>query len=135
MTNMAEKRPHSIPQSEDAETSVRMLRAVIQAIPEERRAEVLERVRDLIPSSLFKNSRIPQRGGDVLNNVFELFKSEPAVERGAPEVHDALAKSGKPAEPQSIRNALNYMSSRQILQRVGYGRYRMADGSMMEGPV
>ena len=110
------------------------LRAMILSIPADQRAPVFALVRDLLPASLFEKSKAPHRGGEVLNNIFELFKREPTVERGTADVVQELAKVGVAAEPQSVRNALNYLNSRRIVQRVGYGRYRMEDGSIVEGP-
>jgi hypothetical protein len=121
------------PQTDDdaaIKARVETLRAIIQTIPEAQRAVVFARVRDLLPADLFEKSKAPQRGGPLLNNVYELFMAEPKVERGASEVMAALADKGKPAEPQPVRNALNYLHSRRVLYRIGYGKYVLEDGSI-----
>jgi hypothetical protein len=110
------------------------LRAVILSIPQEQRSAVIAHIHDILPVSLNPPPRAPHRGGDVLNNIYELFRREPAIARAAPEVVRELAKVGVTAEPQTVRNALNYLNSRRIVQRIGYGRYIMEDGSVVEGP-
>ena len=112
-----------------------MVRAMFAAMTAEQRADAIADIRDLLPDTIFEKPKAPQRGGDVLNNVFLLFKREPEVTRAAQEVKEKLANEGKDADVQAVRNALNYLNSRHVLQRIGYGRYRLADGSLVEGPL
>jgi hypothetical protein len=125
------------PQSDDSAIKARIdtLRAVIQSIPQDQRAAVFAQARDLLPAELFEKTKVPHRGGDVLNNVFELFKADPALELKAANVLEALAKAGKPAEAQPVRAALNYLNSRRILHRVSYGLYRLENGDLVESPL
>lgn len=110
-----------------------MLRAAILAIPEVDRQAVLDQLRDVLqPSS--GRSKVPRRGGDVLNNVIQLFQKAPGAVMAAGEVQEALSQHGAIAEPQAVRNALNYLNGRSVLRRVGYGRYQLADGRIVEGP-
>lgn len=112
-----------------------MLRALIEQIPVHQRASVFEQVRDLLPVTVKGHPKGPHRGGEILNNVYELFRKEPMMARAAPEVQAEIEKtSNARIEPQAVRNALNYLHSRQVLQRIGYGRYRLADGSVIDGP-
>ena len=112
---------------------VDMLRASVSAIPFEQRGAAFAATRDLWPSDVLGKPKLPRRGGDVLNNVFEVFKREPHAVRDAPQVVDVLAKAGKPAEAQPVRNALSYLNNRRVLRRVGYGLYQLEDGSFVEG--
>jgi hypothetical protein len=133
MDNLAERQiPILQPETDNPALKARaeMLRALILSIPDNERAATFAQVRDTLPLELFAKSKAPQRGGDILNNVFELFQREPAIERGALEIARELA-----VEAQPVRNALNYLNSRRVLQRVGYGKYRMGDGSLVDGPV
>lgn len=137
MNNLAAQRQYTPAQKNDTsavDAWANTLRAVILSIPENQRANVIAQVRDVLPQALFETPKAPHRGGEVLNNVFELFKRTPNVARAAPEVLKELQKAGVAAEPQSVRNALNYLNSRRIVQRIGYGRYIMEDGSIVEGP-
>ena len=111
-----------------------MLRAVIATIPPDKRESALAQARDLLPVKLLGVPNAPKRGGNVLNNVFELFARDPKVVRAAPAVKDELAKAGKNADIQTVRNALTYLQGRSVLSRVGYGLYRLNDGSLKEGP-
>jgi hypothetical protein len=112
---------------------VEMLRAAIAAIPKEQRTWAFRATRDLWPGDIFERPKLPHRGGDVLNNVLELFRRDPQSVRGAPEVQAELAKSGIAPEPQAVRNALSYLSGRCVLRRVGYGKYQLEDGRIIDG--
>ena len=105
-----------------------MLRAAIQSIPKDERATVFAQLRDLL-----EQDKAPKRGRDLLNNVYELFKREPEAQRSAPEVVAALADKGTTVDVAPVRYALNYLHGRRVLQRVGYGKYRLEDGSLVEG--
>lgn len=111
-----------------------MLRAAILAIPEVDRQAVLDQLQDVLQPSANKG-RAPRRGGEVLNNVFQLFQKTPDAVMAAGEVQEALIQHGAAAEPQAVRNALNYLNGRSVLRRVGYGRYQLADGRIVEGPL
>lgn len=113
---------------------VEMLRATLSAFPKEQLVPAFAEVRDLLPDDLFHKAKIPARGGDVLNNVFELFRGDPMTVRGAPEVQTELAKVGIASEPQAVRNALSYLSGRSVLRKVGYGKYQLEDGRIIDGP-
>ena len=133
MDNLAEQLSFDLPY-EDSMIRARadMLRAVIQQIPRHQRAGVFELVRDLLPQTIIGHPNAPQRGGEVLKNVYELFRRAPSVPKAAPEVQAELAKATQTTvEPQSVRNALNYLNQRRILRRVGYGRYILEDGSLI----
>lgn len=110
-----------------------MLRAAILAIPEVDRQAVLDQLQDVLQPSANKG-RAPRRGGDVLNNVFQLFQKAPDAVMAAGEVQEVLNQRGAVADPQAVRNALNYLNGRSVLRRVGYGRYQLADGRIVEGP-
>lgn len=110
-----------------------MLRAAILAIPEVDRQAVLDQLQDVLQPSVNKG-RAPRRGGEVLNNVFQLFQKTPGAVMAAGEVQEALTQHGAAANPQAVRNALNYLNGRSVLRRVGYGRYQLADGRIVEGP-
>jgi hypothetical protein len=110
-----------------------MLRAAILAIPPHWRETALADNHDLLPGFTFEKSRAPQRGGQVLNNVYELFKLESKSILAAPEVREKLEKTGKPADIQSVRNALTYLQGRSILRRIGYGKYQLEDGRIIDG--
>lgn len=111
-----------------------MLRAAILAIPEVDRQAVLDQLQDLLQPSANKG-RAPRRGGEVLNNVFHLFQKAPDAVMAAREVQEVLNQRGAAADPQAVRNALNYLNGRSVLRRVGYGRYQLADGRIVEGPL
>lgn len=136
MATVADIRASVPAPQEDAGRTARatVVRAVFGAMSPEQRSDAIADIRDLLPDSIFEKPKAPHRGGDVLNNVFDLFKREPDVTRAAPEVREKLADEGKDADVQAVRNALNYLNSRRVLQRIGYGRYRLADGSLVEGP-
>jgi hypothetical protein len=113
-----------------------MLRAAILTIPESHRPAVFNRLRDVLPPSLLKSPPAPQRGGELLNNVFQLFQSDPMAERAVADVVAALAaEMGKKVEAQPVRLALNYLNSRRILRRVGYGKYQLENGEIVDGPA
>ncbi len=112
---------------------VDMLRAAISAIPHDQRARAFASTRDLWPLEVIGKPKVPQRGGEVLNNVVRLFKLDPHAVRDASDVQAELEKQGSPAEAQSVRNALSYLSGRSVLRRVGYGKYQLQDGRIIEG--
>jgi hypothetical protein len=136
MTNLAEHRASVSPFATDPVIAARAdaVRAMIKAIPRDQLMAVLWEARDVFPPSVLEKLQPPKRGGDVLHNVFELFKSEPNVKRAAPDVVDALAKRGKTVEATPVRQALNYLNSRRILRRVGYGLYQLEDGRIVDTP-
>jgi hypothetical protein len=109
-----------------------MLRAAIETIPEVDRQTVFAQIQDLFQTP--ERGRLPRRGGQVLNNVFQLFQKTPGAVMAAGEVQEALSQRGAHADPQAVRNALNYLNGRSVLRRVGYGRYQLADGRVIEGP-
>ena len=104
-----------------------LLRGAIERIPVHQRDAVLSQLQDLLAKP-----RSPQRGGELLNNVFELFKKEPTVERRASDVIKALNLDAE-ADAKPVHNALNYLHGTKILHRIGYGLYRLEDGSVVEG--
>lgn len=112
---------------------VSMLRAAILSVPAAQRSAVFHRLRDLLPASLLRPPVGPQRGGELLNNVFELFKNDPGAGRDTSEVVEELSRQGKHVEAQPVRLALNYLKSRRILRRIGYGKYQLEDGSIVDG--
>ena len=69
----------------------------------------------------------------MLKNVFLVFKNEPGVSRTAREVVEKLSEMDKTAKPQPVRLAMNYLSSRRILRRIGYGKYQLEDGRIVDG--
>ena len=134
MNNLAGNPSSDSPEAADEAAltaRAQILRAVLQSIPHDQREAVLAQVRDLLPAS-FDQKRGVQRGGDVLNNVLLLFRSDPK-ERDSALVIKELAQQGKRYEPQPVRLALNYLNSRRILQRVGYGKYRLENGDIVDG--
>jgi hypothetical protein len=128
MRNAAASAPVFTASDDDAAISAYadMLRGAIERVPQEKRAAVLDKVSDLLA-----RPKAPQRGKQLLNNVYELFKSEPKVRRSAAEV---IEKLGITSDPKPVYNAINYLYGARILSRVGYGLYRLADGSIVEGP-
>lgn len=106
-----------------------ILRGVIERIPMHLRDAVFNSLADLL-----QKPKVPQRGGALLNNVIHVFKSNPGVERGAAEVIAALAEKNISAEIKPIYNVLNYLNGMNVIRRVGYGRYLMVDGSIIDGP-
>ena len=60
-------------------------------------------------------------------------KRDPEATRAAPEVQEELTKAGVNAEAQAVRNALNYLQGRSVLRRVGYGKYQLEDGRIIDG--
>jgi hypothetical protein len=110
-----------------------MLRAAIETIPEIDRPAVFALLQDLLAAKESEKAA-PLRGGPVLNNVFQLFKKTPGAVMAAAEVQEALSERGNAANAQAVRNALNYLNGRSVLRRVGYGRYQLADGRIVEGP-
>ena len=135
MSKLAEKALDStIATPDTVAAQAAMVRAVIAAIPEAQRLAVLVQIRDLLPPALLEKTKAPQRGSEVLNNVFKLFQQDPAVILAAGEVKAELAKAGTETDPQTVRNALNYLNGRSVLRRVGYGRYQLSDGRIVEGP-
>jgi hypothetical protein len=136
MSNLAEPiTNHTDPVPAGQQAWVSMLRAAILSIPEKQRAGVLSQLHDILPSMLPKSPPAPKRGGELLNNVFLLFQSDPKVERAVADVVAALAvEMGKTVEAQPVRLALNYLNSRRILRRVGYGKYQLENGEIVDGP-
>jgi hypothetical protein len=132
MSNLADPPAKFAPTNPDLATEawVAMLRAAISAVPESQRAAVFHQLRDLLPASLLNPLSGPRRGGTLLNNVFQLFKDDPGTEHSVTEVVEALAKQD---DPQPVRLALSYLTSRRILHRIGYGKYRLEDGSIVDG--
>ena len=112
---------------------VQMLRAAIECIPASQRAAVFAQLTDVLPEAMRLRLRAPHRGGEVLTNVFELFRNSPTETRDTADVVFELAKKGKPADAQPVRLAMNYLNSRRILRRVGYGKYQLEDGSIVDG--
>jgi hypothetical protein len=104
--------------------AVEMLRRALDGVPEHLRPQVAAKL-----SALLK-PKPPLRGKDTLNNVVALFRQEKKWR--ASDMVEALADTG--AEPKQIYNALNYLRSRRIIQKRGYGIYVLEDGSLIEGP-
>src|SRR5687767_8197679 len=104
-----------------------VLRGAIERIPANQRDAVLAKIQDLLAKP-----KAPQRGGELLNNVFELFKKEPTVERRASDVIRELNLDAE-ADAKPVHNALNYLYGTKVLHRIGYGLYRLENGSVVEG--
>lgn len=132
MSNVAEHPAKFAPSDGDLATGawVSMLRAAISSVPENQRAAVFHQLRDLLPPSLLSPPNGPRRGGELLNNVFRLFRNDPGTEHSVADVVEALSKQD---DPQPVRLALSYLTSRRILHRIGYGKYRLEDGSIVDG--
>ena len=109
----------------------RTLRAVIESIPTHHRKEVFAKVADLLP----KYNKEPRRGGEILNNVYLLYKQEPSP-KGAAEVVEALQKKGgvKIKDTKPVYNAINYLRRARVLRKVGYGMYQLEDGTYVDIP-
>lgn len=137
MTQATVKMPVSAldPSSDpEVDLAVEMLRAALERLPEYKRQAVIDRLVDMMPKS-----KVPQRGGPILDNVINLFRERPAQEISAAAVVAALADRGITATPKPVYNALNYLNGMRIIKRVGYGRYIMEGGGMLttndrEGP-
>ena len=105
---------------------VEMLRAAIKTIPQDQRHEAFTQVRDL-----FERDATPRRGSDLLRNIYLVYKRDPQTARGA---LDVVAELGlKKDQAQPVRYAINYLKSRRILRRIGYGKYQLEDGSIVDG--
>jgi hypothetical protein len=108
------------------------LHAALNSVaPEKRRA-----VADMLIEMLEPLQR-RQRGGEVLNNVIQLFKEQRRKEWSASQVVAALKERGQDCERKAVFNALTYLThgpdpSRRILRKFGYGKYLMADGSVAD---
>jgi hypothetical protein len=63
------------------------------------------------------------RGGEVYENVIELFRASGNREWTFQEIQDALDSRGKAADPKSIYNLINYFSKTGRIQRIARGRY------------
>lgn len=131
MTIMANNLRSISPPADDPAVSAyaEILRGAIERVPTHLRDAVFRSLADLL-----NKPRVPQRGGPLLNNVIDVFKSKPGVEHSAAEVVSALVERDIPADIKPVYNALNYLHGMNILRRVGYGRYLMADGTMIDGP-
>jgi hypothetical protein len=105
-----------------------VLRAAISAIPKDQRNAVLAQVRDL-----FEHDNAPKRGSELLTNIYLIYKREPHTKRGA---LDVVAELGldKAQDAQPVRYALNYLHDRRVLRRVGYGKYQLENGDLVDGP-
>jgi hypothetical protein len=63
------------------------------------------------------------RGGEVYENVIELFRVHGNREWTFQEIQDALHQRGKAADPKSIYNLVNYLTKTGRIRRVARGRY------------
>jgi hypothetical protein len=133
-SNLAEKPPTPAEDPEVLAIAKALHGALASVAPEKRSA-----VADLLVSMIIESQRPqpPKRGGDVLNNVVRLFKEDKRKEWKAAEVVDALKQMGYTYDRKSVFNALSYLThgadpSRRILRKFGYGRYLLADGSIVE---
>jgi hypothetical protein len=123
------------PRADDSEIeiAVRMMLAALTTLPPEKRQVALGKLNE------HEGPKAPKRGGEVLNNVIQLFREDRRREWTAAEVVTALDKRGHQWDRKAVFNALTYLSkgadpSRRILHKFGYGRYQLADGSIIEGP-
>ncbi len=125
MTTMAAS--NFVPDGADPEVELaaNMLHAALTGIPEAKRQAAAARLVQLLTPP-----KTPQRGGPILENVVKLFK-EQKRDWSAADVVAALATKGKPAEPKKVYSALTYLKDMKVIRRVGYGRYLLADGSMV----
>lgn len=124
-----------LPPDREVELAANMLRAALAAVPEEKRRAAADRL-----VALLTPPKVPAGGGPVLKNVIQLFKEDRRSEWTAAEVLVALGERGHEAPRKAVYNALNYLSlgqnsPRRILRKIGYGRYQLEDGSLVEGPV
>jgi len=111
-------KPDISPQPNQIAEAIRILLA---SLSEQERAQVL---RNLVPHPL----SMP-KAGDVLTCVLRAFppKKETTVE----EVKQHVAAEGVEATPKEIYNALGYLTRKQYVRRLSYGRY-LIDGNYFE---
>jgi len=111
----------------DAEIAmaVDVMRAALERLPVHKREAVKAQLADLL-----EKPKTPQRGGDVLNKVVQLFQraANDRKEWRAAEIVTAVN-----AEPKQVYNALQYLRSRRVIQKKGYGLYVLEDGTVIEG--
>ena len=101
-----------------------MIRAAIDAIPPDQRDELKQRLTEALTKP-----QIPTRGGEVLNNIVNLFKSSDKTEWTASEIRTALADADGNEPPKaSVYSALQYLGTKRVIQRHGYGRYTFEGG-------
>lgn len=132
MSNQAERKTDLSP---EGEKWANLLRAAILAIPEAQRNTAFERARDVLPANVVLRNLAPQRGGPLLNNIYDLFKRDPSAQRAAADVVAELEKQGEKPDPKPVRYALNYLEGRRVLRRIGYGKYQLASGEIVDGAV
>lgn len=93
------------------------LELLIESLTPVERAEYERRRGEL------RNSPRPPRGGEVYENVIELFRESGNREWTFQEIQSALHERGKSADPKSIYNLINYFTKTGRIQRIARGRY------------
>ena len=116
---------------EVAQAAERLLE-LLTAIPEEKRVAAAECLLEMLTPP-----KAPKRGGEVLNNVIQLFREQ--TEWKTAEIVRALHDRGYSYERKAVFNALTYLSkgadpSHRILRKFGYGKYQLENGSVIDGP-
>jgi hypothetical protein len=98
------------------------LELLIESLPVAERAEYQRRLIEIRSAPLR-----PTRGGEVYENVIELFRDSGSREWTFQEIQNALHQRGKTADPKSIYNLINYFTKTGRLQRIARGRYFVRD--------
>lgn len=112
----------------DIAVAVDVVRAALNRLSPRKRAAALAELSDVLQSP-----KAPHRGGEILNNVVELFQRDQKREWTAADVVATLADSGVTAESKPVYNALTYLKGTKVIRRIGYGRYQLANGTVVDG--
>jgi hypothetical protein len=104
------------------ELVVEMVRTAIEKVPAEERDALKRRLSELLASPW-----MPKKGGPVLNNIVHLFQTKTAWT--AAEIREALAANGNEPNQHAVYSALQYLGNKQIIERYGYGQYRLRNGA------
>jgi hypothetical protein len=97
--------------------ALRVVDTLMNVLPEDRRAVFLERTK------AFRPPTPSGRGGEIYDNVIDLFARKKRPFWTAADIHNELSNAGKIAEIQQIHNVLYYLMRKGRLKRVSRGRY------------
>jgi hypothetical protein len=96
---------------------LRLGEALVAVIPANRRVEYLQTL-----ARLRSVAKAP-RSDPVNENIVQFLKGKPRVTTA--EVRDALTGKGLAVDQKQVANSLDYLTRRELLERIGRGEYRI----------
>jgi len=105
-----------------------IIQNLVKLCPKEEREKIMSEYKEYYDSPIDFS-----RSGPTLRYTFSILKSYPSYSWSVPEIVQRLEESGFDADQKSVHNALNYLLERELVERVGRGRYSIGAQNTAEG--